>query len=126
MIGLVIFDCDGVLVDSEPIANLVFARELASHGLAMEPYEVMRTFIGRSRDTCIEMAGRLRGEPLPAGFGAAWDKAFFEALRSGVQPVEGNPALLRTLAIPFCVASHGEPEHMRISLTAAGLMTLVE
>jgi HAD superfamily hydrolase (TIGR01509 family) len=126
MIELVIFDCDGVLVDSEPIANRVFARELAAHGLAMTLGEVMRTFIGRSRDTCIDMAGRMRGEPLPPGFARAWDDALHEALRSEVKPVEGIPEVLRTLSIPFCVASNGEPEHMRISLTAAGLMPLVE
>jgi len=122
----VIFDCDGVLVDSEPIANRVFARELASHGLAMEPDEVMRTFIGRSRDTCIEMAGRMRGEALPAGFAASWDGALHEALRNEVKPVDGIPEVLRAMRVPFCVASNGEPEHMRIALTAAGLMPLVE
>ena len=126
MISLVIFDCDGVLVDSEPIANRVFARELQAHGLQLSPEDVMRTFIGRSRDTCIEMAGRLRGEPLPAGFAAAWDAALHEALRNEVAPVEGVPEVLRSLGLPYCVASNGEPEHMRISLTAAGLMPLVE
>ena len=125
MISLVIFDCDGVLVDSEPIANRVFARELEALGLAMSPEDVMRTFIGRSRDTCIEMAGRMRGEPLPAGFAARWDAALHEALRDEVRPVEGVPQLLRDLGLPYCVASNGEPEHMRISLTAAGLMPLV-
>ena len=123
---LVIFDCDGVLVDSEPIANRVFAHQLAAHGLVMDPEVVMRTFIGRSRDTCIEMAGRLRGEPLPAGFGAAWDRAFFEALRNEVRAVDGVAEVLRNLGIPYCVASNGEPEHMQISLAAAGLMPLVE
>ena len=126
MISLVIFDCDGVLVDSEPIANRVFARELTAHGLAMTPEDVMRTFIGRSRDTCIEMAGRMRGEPLPPGFARTWDDALHVALKNEVKPVDGIPELLRTLAIPYCVASNGEPEHMRIALTAAGLMPFVE
>lgn len=125
MIELVIFDCDGVLVDSEPIANRVFARELAAHGLALTSEDVMRTFIGRSRDTCIEMAGRMRGEALPPGFAATWDAALHEALEREVRPVEGIPEVLRALAIPYCVASNGEPGHMRISLTAAGLMPLV-
>lgn len=126
MIELVIFDCDGVLVDSEPIANRVFARQLSAHGLALTPEDVMRTFIGRSRDTCIEMAGRMRGEALPPGFAATWDAALHEALAKEVRPVEGIPELLRALEIPCCVASNGEPEHMRIALTAAGLMPLVE
>jgi HAD superfamily hydrolase (TIGR01509 family) len=124
--GLVIFDCDGVLVDSEPIANRVFARHLEAHGFPMTVEDVTRTFIGRSRDTCIEMAGRLRGKPLPADFAQTWDAALHVALAAEVKPVEGIPELLRGLDIPYCVASNGEPEHMRIALTAAGLMPLVQ
>ena len=123
---LVIFDCDGVLVDSEPIANRVFSEQLAGHGLALSPEDVMRTFIGRSRDTCIEMAGTMRGQPLPAGFAQTWDDALHAALQREVRPVAGIPEVLRGLRIPYCVASNGEPAHMRISLTAAGLMPLVE
>jgi HAD superfamily hydrolase (TIGR01509 family) len=125
-VELVIFDCDGVLIDSEPIANRVFARELESVGIFMTTDEVIRTFIGRSRDTCIEMAGRMRGEPLPADFGRRWDAAFHEALENEVKPVAGVAELLRTLTLPYCVASNGEPFHMRLGLTAAGLMPLVE
>lgn len=124
--GLVVFDCDGVLIDSEPIASAVFARQLATVGIAMTAQDVMRTFIGRSRDTCIAMAGELRGSPLPAGFAASWDNALHEALDREVKPVEGIPELLRALRIPYCVASNGEPEHMRRGLRAAGLLPLVE
>ena len=123
---LVIFDCDGVLIDSEPIANAVFSEMLATVGMRMSPEEVMRTFIGRSRDTCIEMAGNLRGEKLPEDFGARWDAALHEALEREVKPVEGIPELLRSLAIPYCVASNGEPDHMEKGLAAAGLMPLVK
>ena len=123
---LVIFDCDGVLVDSEPIANRVFAGLLGLHGLPMTVDEVIRTFVGRSRDTCIAMAGEMRGSPLPEGFAQAWDEAFHVALAREVKPIAGIPEVLAGLRIPFCVASNGEPEHMRIGLTAAGLMPLVE
>jgi HAD superfamily hydrolase (TIGR01509 family) len=123
---LVIFDCDGVLIDSEPIANRVFSRQLATVGLDISPEQVMRTFIGRSRDTCIAMAGEMRGEKLPHDFARKWDDALHEALDREAKPVEGVPELLRSLAIPYCVASNGEPEHMRRGLTAAGLMPLVE
>jgi HAD superfamily hydrolase (TIGR01509 family) len=122
----VIFDCDGVLVDSEPIANRVFARMLADHGLAMTPEEVMARFVGRSRDSCIAMAGGMRGCPLPEGFAQEWDDALHEAMRREVKPVPGAPELLRSLQIPFCVASNGQPAHMQMSLAVTGLMPLVE
>jgi len=123
---LVIFDCDGVLVDSEPIANRVFAERLAAHGFAMSPDEVMRTFVGRSRDTCIAMVGEMRGSPLPPGFAAQWDAALHEAIAAEVKPVEGVADVIRALKIPYCVASNGEPPHMRLALATAGLMPLVE
>jgi HAD superfamily hydrolase (TIGR01509 family) len=123
--ALIIFDCDGVLIDSEPIANRVLADRLATVGIAMTPEEVMRAFVGRSRDTCIAMAGEMRGAPLPADFGAQWDAVFHEALARDVGPVQGVPDLLRSLSIPYCVASNGEPVHMRLGLEAAGLMPFV-
>jgi HAD superfamily hydrolase (TIGR01509 family) len=124
--SLVIFDCDGVLIDSEPIANRVFAERLATVGIAMTPEEVMRAFVGRSRDTCIALAGEMRGEPLPADFADRWDAALHVALEKEVRPVEGIPELLRSLKLPYCVASNGEPRHMRIGLGASGLMPLVD
>ena len=86
----------------------------------------MRAFVGRSRDTCISMAGEMRGEKLPGDFATKWDDAFHEALEREVKPVEGIPGLLRSLPIPYCVASNGEPEHMERGLRAAGLMPFVE
>ena len=50
-------------MDSEPIANRVFAEMLGVHGLPMTVDDVIRTFVGRSRDTCIAMAGEMRGSP---------------------------------------------------------------
>ena len=125
-ISLVIFDCDGVLIDSEPVANRVFSEQLATVGMHMTPEEVWHAFVGHSRDRCIAMAGAMRGAPLPAGFAQAWDDALHRALDVEARPVAGIPELLRSLPIPFCVASNGEPSHMRRGLGAAGLLPLVE
>ena len=125
-VSLVIFDCDGVLMDSEPVANRVFSEQLATVGMHMTPEEVWHTFVGNSRDRCIAIAGELRGAALPAGFAKQWDDALHLALDVEARPVEGIPELLRTLPVPFCVASNGEPTHMQRGLTAAGLMPFVE
>ena len=123
--NLVIFDCDGVLIDSEPIANRVLHRKLRDAGLEMELEEVMRTFVGRTRDGCIEMAARMLGRALPESFGPEWDAALFEALGREVKPVDGIVEVLDGLQLPWCVASNGEPERMRLALQAAGLLERV-
>ena len=92
----------------------------------MTPEEVWHRFVGNSRDRCIALAGEMRGEPLPEGFAQMWDDALHLALDVEARPVEGIPELLRSLPVPFCVASNGEPMHMQRGLTAAGLMPLVE
>jgi HAD superfamily hydrolase (TIGR01509 family) len=125
LISLVIFDCDGVLIDSEPIMNRILGERLEAVGLAMSPEEVMTTFVGRTRDGCIEMAGRMLGRPLPESFGREWDEAVFEALGREVKPVEGIEAVLDGIALPWCVASNGEPDRMRLALSAAGLLARV-
>ena len=124
--NLVIFDCDGVLVDTEPVANAVLRDQLAAIGLAMPLETVMRTFVGRSRGDCLEIAERRLGRPLPPGFGEAWDRAFDQALEQETRAIEGIAELLRDLPLPYCVASNGEPARMRLALRAAGLMPLVE
>ena len=121
-VSLIIFDCDGVLIDSEPIANRIFSEQLAKVGMHMTPGEVWHAFVGNSRDRCIAMAGEMRGEPLPDGFAQAWDDALHVALDVEARPVEGIPELLRSLKVPYCVASNGEPTHMRRGLGAAGLL----
>ena len=87
-LSLIIFDCDGVLVDSEPIANRVFAEQLGLHGMPMTVEDVVLHFIGSTRDMCIEKAGVMRGEPLPATFAKEWDDALQAALTGSKEPAQ--------------------------------------
>jgi HAD superfamily hydrolase (TIGR01509 family) len=119
---LVIFDCDGVLVDSEPIANRVLCEQLAAIGLSLAPDEVMRRFVGRTRAGCLELATELLGRALPAGFAGAWDAALFRAFAAELQAIDGVTDVIRELGVPTCVASNSSRERMRVSLQASGLL----
>ena len=118
---LVIFDCDGVLIDSEPISNRVFRDLLESAGLKMTLAEVMGEFVGRTKDGCMVRATEMLGRPLPPRFGDDWDEQLFRALEEEVRPVAGVPELLDSLTLPWCVASNGNRDRMMLALEAAGL-----
>lgn len=125
-IHLVIFDCDGVLVDTEPVSNAVLQRRLDAIGMPMSLDQVIRTFIGRSKGDCLAMIAERFGAALPASFESEWDREFDEALREETRAIEGVAELLQGLPLPYCVASNGEPDRMRVALEAAGLLALVD
>lgn len=123
---LVIFDCDGVLVDSEPIANRVLAERLTAAGLPLSPDEVMRRFLGRTKAGCLELAAELLARPLPARFVEEWDAVLFSTLAAEVKAIEGIAGLLAGLDLPYCVASNSTPQRMQLTLRATGLLPLFE
>lgn len=123
---LVIFDCDGVLVDSEPIANRVFSQMLGEVGLPMSYEETVRTFVGRSAATCVGMVEERIGRPVPEGWVDAWHQRTLDAFSRDLRAVEGVDAVLEGLTVPFCVASSGEPAKMRFTLGMTGLLPRFE
>ena len=92
----------------------------------LTPEETLRTFVGRTRQGCIDLAEEILGRKLSEEFGKAWDEALFAAMRDEVQAVEGVVDVLRGLSVPYCVASNGTPARMRIALEAVGLLPLFE
>jgi HAD superfamily hydrolase (TIGR01509 family) len=88
--------------------------------------EVMRRFIGRTRQGCIDLATELLGGPLPARFAERWDAALFSAFERELQAVDGVENLLKALRVPYCVASNSSPERMQASLKAARLLPYFE
>jgi len=124
-LDLVVFDCDGVLVNTEPTATRVLVAMLARVGMVMGEPECLRTFVGRSAATCLAMIAERRGAPLPAGFATDWDATLFAELGRGVAPVPGVVAALdaiEALSLSTCVASSGSHERMRITLGTSGLL----
>lgn len=126
----VIFDCDGVLVDTELMANRCFATALNRIGLEWSVEETMRRLVGRSMQSCIAIVEGETGQPLPEGFLTQLQDETFAAFRTApVRPVAGIVAVLDWLEsrrIPFCVASSGEIEKMRLTLGITGLLPRFE
>ena len=118
----VIFDCDGVLVDTEPAANRVLARLLTGAGLPTTPEESMRTYMGRSWDSCMAIAGERLGRPLPASLREDYRAGVREAWAADLRAVDGIEEALDAIALPTCVASSGEHERMRFTLGRTGLL----
>ena len=126
---LVIFDCDGVLVDSEIITNRVFAEMLGEVGLSFSLEDIFDRFVGRSMSQCCEIIAGLLQRPVPPEFVAQYHLRCNAALGAGlttVDGIEGCLDLLEARGIPYCVASNGTPEKMQMTLGLTGLAARLE
>jgi HAD superfamily hydrolase (TIGR01509 family) len=120
--GLVIFDCDGVLVDSELITNRVFARMLNELGLAVTLDDMFERFVGRSMPQCLELIAKLLGHPVPEPFVAEYQTRSAAALRAELKAVPDIEHVLAAIRVPYCVASSGTHEKMQTTLGITGLL----
>ena len=122
---LVIFDCDGVLVDSEPLANSELAAMLTDLGLPTTREESMAAFMGRAWDSITPLIEARLQAPLPEGFIDTYYERVFAAFDRELQPVEGIQAALdaiEALGHETCVASSGPHKRIRKTLTKTGLI----
>jgi HAD superfamily hydrolase (TIGR01509 family) len=118
---LVIFDCDGVLVDSEVISCQAHADVLSSFGYPITAAQVFDRFLGRSaKQARIEVEAEL-GRALPDDFTARLQERLFRAFEADLEAVIGITEALDAIDLPVCVASSGSHERMRISLGTVGL-----
>jgi HAD superfamily hydrolase (TIGR01509 family) len=119
---LVIFDCDGVLVDSERITNTVFAQMLNEQGLPVTLEDMFSEFVGRSMPQCLEIIEKKLGRAVPERFLDQYDLRTKQALAEKLQPVKGIEDALNAIDLPMCVASSGSHEKMRTTLGLTGLL----
>ncbi|MCX4435687.1 HAD family hydrolase [Streptomyces mirabilis] len=121
---LVIFDNDGVLVDSEPISNTILAAYLTELGYPTSYEESIRDYMGSAMHRIHELVQERSGQRLPEDFDDVFHGRVFAAFERELQPVPGAVQLLEKLAadeVPYCVASSGSHERIRVGHRKTGL-----
>ncbi|MER7624281.1 HAD family hydrolase [Streptomyces sp. NPDC126503] len=121
---LVIFDNDGVLVDSEPISNRLLAGYLTELGHPTTYEESVRDYMGSAMHRIHELIEERTGQRLPAEFDDTFHARVFAAFEKELRAVAGAAEVLGRLAreeIPYCVASSGSHERIRVGHRTAGL-----
>ena len=119
---LVIFDCDGVLVDSEPISNRMLAQTLTDFGFPTTYEESVRDYTGLSSAAWSDLVVRRWGRPVPDDLLGVFQTRVFEAFRQELRPVDGVEDVLRHLRLPSCVASSSSPARIHLALEVTGLL----
>ena len=124
-IGLVIFDCDGVLIDSEVISARVLVELAAESGIRFDTAHVAEHFLGRSFPTVARSIREGFGRDLPETFEAEYRSRLLHRFETELRPTSGIHDLLRRLAVPACVATSSSPPRAARSLDLAGLAPLL-
>ena len=128
-LGLVIFDCDGVLIDSEALCDRVISAELALRGWEISPIECHRRFLGLTfRDIALAAETHL-GRALPAGWVDHVVRRVTEVMAAEAEPIPGAREALEAtigLGLPFRIASNSSRPEMAAKFKRAGLSGLVE
>lgn len=124
--SLILFDCDGVLVDSEKLSHMVLREMIAEYGVNLTLEQTLDHFMGTSAERELEVLAMLIGQQVPEDFEAQFVRRSFEAFDNSLLPVPGIQSLLAALKLPYCVASNGPYEKMRFTLGHTGLLPFFE
>lgn len=125
-VDLAIFDCDGVLVDSEMLASRLLSEALAGEGYAVTPEQCRARFTGISINRAMALIEADWGRKLPDDFEERLRARDLEIFARELQPIPGIEDALKRIPQPKCVASSGAPSKIRTSLTATGLLGYFE
>ena len=118
---LVVLDCDGVLVDTEPLSIADDVRVLADLGVPMTAQEITDLFVGRTHDYWVSVVEERLGHALPPGWERGYEHLYRESYREHLAPVDGIVEALDSITLPTCVASSGSHDKISFTLGLTGL-----
>jgi HAD superfamily hydrolase (TIGR01509 family) len=121
--GLIIFDCDGVLVDSEMLSAQVLMAQLAQLGIGLTVEQFRNEFLGRSFASAAAQLKARTGRDLPPNFAPDYFVRLNALFATDLKPVAGVFDVLRSLTVPHCVASGSIPPRLDFSMKICGLDT---
>ncbi len=119
---LIIFDCDGVLVDSEPLSNRIIAQQMCELGINMTTEEAIHLFAGSSLQNVINHVNKITGKPAPDTMEAEYRRRSYALFQKELQAVPGIRKALEELPFQKCVASNGPLPKMNLNLTITELL----
>jgi HAD superfamily hydrolase (TIGR01509 family) len=122
----VIFDCDGILVDSEPLAEATIVTMTNELGIDINIEYAKRNFKGDSFNNILNHIESNFKTSLPYNFESEYRRRSFEMFTEKLKPVEGVLDVIKSLNIPFCVASSGPQDKIRHNLELTGLLPYFE
>ena len=125
-VDLVIFDCDGVLIDSEIISAQMLVAELARLGVAIDLDYVARHFLGRSYPTVMQQIREEFGLNLPEAFEEQYRNRLLAAFERDLTIMPGVAEVVAGLAVPYCIATSSSPRRARRSLEIVAFPGLEE
>ncbi len=122
--GLIIFDCDGVLVDSEPISLSVLLDIISEAGLDLDPDAAHDRFLGRSLASVVQLLRDENGVNLGATALEDMRHRLYEKFSTELEPISGIGEVVKHLPMRYCVASSSQVERIELSLEVTGLLPL--
>ena len=118
----IIFDCDGVLVDSERISAKVFQEMVSEQGCDLDFDTILEQITGTSMKENLKFFAECAGHELPDDFEVEFRRRSYEAFKTELKPVKGIHSLLEKINVPYCTASSGPQKKIRLNLTTAKLI----
>lgn len=125
-IELVIFDCDGVLIDSEAISAEMLIQTLESYGISVDLAYVSRHFLGRSYPTVLNQIRGEFGVNLPDNFEVEYRQRLLNSFRKDLKIMPSVKDVIDNLGVQFCVATSSSPERVTMSLGLVGLTSRMQ